>query len=74
MGGTIFYFHRSPDWEIWPNYGVVECQPRSWIATVIDSISIITTIIAPPAPTVLAAFIDSSISLLRTTTPPISSH
>ena len=35
------FVNWSPDWEIWPNYEVVEFQPRSGIATVVDSVAFI---------------------------------
>ena len=33
--------NRSPDWAIWPNYEVMEFQPWSGIATVLDSATFI---------------------------------
>ena len=48
---------------------MVEWQPQSDIVTVLDSVSSITTILAPPDPLVSAAFLDYLISLLHPTAP-----
>ena len=63
-------FHRSPDWAIWQNYEVVEFQPRSGIATILDSVTSITTNYIPARPTCLRLFMDHFIYLLPSTTPP----
>ena len=68
----LFCIHRSPYWSIWSNYEVVECQPRSGIATVLEYVAIIKTILAYPDPPVSSAFLDFSISLLHPTAPPSS--
>ena len=36
---SCYYFYRSSDWAIWPNYEVVELQPWSDIATVLDYVA-----------------------------------
>ena len=51
----------------------MECQPRSGIATFLDSVASITTIMTLPAPPLSAAFLDSSIYILHPTAPPSAS-
>ena len=61
--------HRSPDCTVFTNYEVVKFQPRSGIATVLDSVASITTYSSPAHPTYLSRFLDSFIYLLPSTSP-----
>ena len=59
IGATIngcYCFHLSPDWEIWPNYEVVEFQPWSGFATVLASVASDYNLFYPAVPPVLSTF------------------
>ena len=64
----IFYLFSV--WAIWPNYEVIEFQPQSGIATVLDYTSSTTNIPTPPASPVSAAFLYFSIYLFHPIAPP----
>ena len=54
--GVCVCVHRYLDWSTWPNYEVVEFQPRSDIDTVLDTVDSDYNLFHSPAPPVFAAF------------------